>query len=299
MKTALPNEHNWRLAKPQSNAQEGTMGDLDDRIACVTGAGSGLGRAIALALAGAGARVAVNDLRADAAERVARELGSSLACAPLVADVADSAAVRRAFDALARATDGRLDVLVNNAGYAEVDAETTARMGRQVEELVQTGHVTTVLGSTERMTDELWDRMLAVHLTGTFHCARAALRLMAPRGSGRIVNMASIAGLTGIPGATHYSAAKAGIIGFTKALAREVAAQGILVNAIAPGYIDTPLLDVFGPNRATQTALIASQTLLGRLGEAREVAATAVFLAGPGATYFTGQVLSPNGGLVV
>src|SRR5437763_419269 len=103
----------------------------------------------------------------------------------------------------------------------------------------------------------------------------------------------------GIAGATHYSAAKGGIIAFTKALAREVGGQGILVNAIAPGYIDTPLLDVLGEQRATQTALIALQTVLGRLGEAREVAETALFLAGPGATYFTGQVLSPNGGLVV
>ena len=110
--------------------------------------------------------------------------------------------------------------------------------------------------------------------------------------------MASIAGTTGIAGATHYSAAKGGIIAFTKALAREVGGQGILVNAIAPGYIDTPLLDVLGEQRATQTALIALQTVLGRLGEAREVAETALFLAGPGATYFTGQVLSPNGGEV-
>jgi NAD(P)-dependent dehydrogenase (short-subunit alcohol dehydrogenase family) len=141
--------------------------------------------------------------------------------------------------------------------------------------------------------------MLAVHLSGTFFCTREALGLMAPRGSGRIINMASIGGTTGIPGAAHYSAAKGGIIAFTKAVAREVGHQGILVNAIAPGYIDTPLLDVLGEERAAQTALIALQTVVGRLGEAREVAATALFLAGPGASYFTGQVLSPNGGLVV
>jgi NAD(P)-dependent dehydrogenase (short-subunit alcohol dehydrogenase family) len=141
--------------------------------------------------------------------------------------------------------------------------------------------------------------MLAVHLNGTFHATREALRLMSPRGSGRIINMASIAGLTGIASVPHYSAAKAAIIGFTKAVARDVASQGILVNAIAPGYIDTPILDVMGPLREVQTAVIASQTPLGRLGEAREIAATALFLAGPGATYFTGQVLSPNGGLVI
>jgi 3-oxoacyl-[acyl-carrier protein] reductase len=149
------------------------------------------------------------------------------------------------------------------------------------------------------MSDERWTRMLAVHLNGTFYCTREALRLMAPRGAGRIITMASIAGLTGIASVPHYSAAKAAIIGFTKAVARDVASQGILVNAIAPGYIDTPILDVLGDLRKTQTGIIASQTLLGRLGEAREIAATALFLAGPGSTYFTGQVLSPNGGLVV
>jgi NAD(P)-dependent dehydrogenase (short-subunit alcohol dehydrogenase family) len=122
---------------------------------------------------------------------------------------------------------------------------------------------------------------------------------MEPAGSGRIINMASIAGLTGIASVPHYSAAKGGIIALTKAVAREVSARGILVNAIAPGYIDTPILDAVGEARAAYSALIAMQTPVGRLGEAREIAATALFLAGPGASYFTGQVLSPNGGLVI
>ena len=122
---------------------------------------------------------------------------------------------------------------------------------------------------------------------------------MAPRREGRIINMASIAATTGIAGAVHYSAAKGGIVGFTKALAREVGNQGILVNAIAPGYIETPLLEVLGEQRGVRLALIAMQTVVGRLGEPREIAATALFLAGPGASYFTGQVLSPNGGLVI
>jgi len=190
-------------------------------------------------------------------------------------------------------------VLVNNAGYADVDPETHARMRRQIEELTAGGPVVTALDATRRMTDERWTRMLAVHLNGTFFCSREALGLMVPQRSGRIINMASIAGTTGIAGVTHYSAAKGGIVAFTKALAREVGPQGILVNAIAPGYIDTPLLDVMGDQRAMQTAMIALQTAVGRLGEAREIAATALFLAGPGASYFTGQVLSPNGGLVI
>jgi len=278
------------------------MAQLDGKVAFVTGAGSGLGREITLTFARAGARVAVADLRPTAAAAVdaeLRALGAAVACGPFAGDVADAAAVRGWFERLGDATGGRLDILVNNAGHADTDAETQARLARQVEELMAGGRPTTPLEATARLTDERWHRMLAVHLTGTFFCTRAALPLMVAAGGGRIINMASIAGTTGIAGATHYSAAKGGIIAFTKALAREVGGQGILVNAIAPGYIDTPLLDVLGEQRATQTALIALQTVLGRLGEAREVAETALFLAGPGATYFTGQVLSPNGGLVV
>ena len=275
------------------------MADLDGKIALVTGAGSGLGREIALTFARAGARVAVNDLRDGAAAETAGALGAALACRPLVGDVADSSAVRTWFATLATATGSRLDVLVNNAGYADADDETMRRLGAQIEEVTRTGRTTTPLEATVRMTDERWQRMLAVHLNGTFHCTREALRLMGPRGAGRIVNIASIAGLTGIASVPHYSAAKAAIIGFTKAVAREVAVQNILVNAIAPGYIDTPILDVMGGLREAQTTIIATQTPLGRLGEPREIAATALFLAGPGASYFTGQVLSPNGGLVI
>ncbi len=279
-----------------------SMSDLDGRIAFVTGAGSGLGHEIALTFARAGARVAVNDLRAAAATAVHEELavlGAAVSCGPLVGDVSDSARVRDWFATLGRATGGQLDVLVNNAGYADVDPETHANMAKQLEELAAGGPVRTALDGTRRMSDERWTRMLAVHLNGTFFCSREALHLMVPRGSGRIINMGSIAGTTGIAGVTHYSAAKGGVIAFTKALAREVGPQGILVNAIAPGYIDTPLLEVMGEQRAMQSAMIALQTVVGRLGEAREIAATALFLASPGASYFTGQVLSPNGGLVI
>jgi 3-oxoacyl-[acyl-carrier protein] reductase len=277
------------------------MGDLDGQIAFVTGAGSGLGREIALTFARAGARVAVNDLRAEAARATHDALAAlgGAACDPLVGDVADSARVRSWFATLADATRGRLDVLVNNAGYADADAETQARLARQLDELTTTGRATTALEATRRLSDERWSRMLAVHLNGTFFCTREALALMAPRGSGRIINMASIAGTTGIASVPHYSAAKAAIIGFTKAVARDVGSQGILVNAIAPGYIDTPILDVLGEQRAAHTALLALQTVTGRLGEPREIAATALFLAGPGSSYFTGQVLSPNGGIVI
>ena len=280
------------------------MAELDGQIAFVTGAGSGLGREIALTFARAGARVAVNDLRPEPAARVQAELaalGGALPCGPLVGDVSSSAAVRAAFESLERATGGRLDVMVNNAGFAEADEETLARFRKQIEEITTQGRITTSLDSTERMSDERWSRMLAVHLNGTFYCTREALRLMRPRGAGRIISIASIGAQTGIAGASHYSAAKGGIVSFTKAVAREVGPLGILVNAIAPGYIETPLLDAFGDadQRAMQKAVLAMQTPLGRLGEAREVAATALFLASPGASYFTGQVLSPNGGFVI
>src|SRR6185503_2843851 len=118
--------------------------------------------------------------------------------------------------------------MVNNAGFAEADDETLARFRKQIEEVTTQGRITTALDSTERMTDERWARMLAVHLNGTFYCTREALRLMSPRRSGRIISIASIAAQTGIAGASHYSAAKGGIVSFTKAGAREVGALGIL-----------------------------------------------------------------------
>ncbi len=278
------------------------MGELDGKIALVTGAGSGLGREIALTFARAGARVVVNDLREDAAGRVHAELeklGATTRCGPQVCDVSDPDRVRSMFAAIAHATRERLDVLVNNAGYADTDPQTLARVVKQLEEMRTTGKITTALEATSRLSDERWMRMMAVHVNGTFFCTREALKIMQFHRSGRIINLASIAGLTGIGSVPHYSAAKGAIIAFSKAVARDVAPYDILVNAIAPGYIDTPLLDVLGDQRALQTAVIAAQTMLGRLGEPREVAATALFLAGPGASYFTGQVLSPNGGLVI
>ena len=277
------------------------MGKLTGKIAFVTGAGSGLGREIARVFAAEGARVAVNDLRTDSAAAIHQELSRRNAALgePFVGDVADSAVVAGWFASLDEAGGGQLDILVNNAGYADADAETQRRIGVQLQEIQSTGKITTALDATARLSDESWQRMLAVHLNGTFYCTREALGRMAPRRQGRIISMASIAGLTGIASVPHYSAAKAAIIGFTKAVARDVAPHGILVNAIAPGYIDTPILDVLGDQRAMQTTLLAAQTPLGRLGEAREIASTALFLASDASSYFTGQVLSPNGGMVI
>src|SRR6266702_788269 len=149
------------------------------------------------------------------------------------------------------------------------------------------------LGVTSRMDDAEWRRMLDVHLFGTFACTRAALRIMEERGRGAIVNMASVAGLAGIPGSAHYGAAKAGIIGFTKSVAQEVGGANICVNAIAPGLIDTPMTaDIPPPLRQ----MVLLRTPLGRTGVPEDIAAVALFLVSDEASFVTGQVVSPNGG---
>ena len=150
------------------------------------------------------------------------------------------------------------------------------------------------LGVTSRMDDAEWRRMLEIHLFGTFYCTRAALRIMEERATGVIVNMASVAGLGGIPGSAHYGAAKAGIIGFTKSVAQEVGGANVRVNAIAPGLIDTPMT-ADAPPMVRQMVLL--RTPLGRSGALEEIAAVALFLVSDEASFVTGQVLSPNGGL--
>ncbi len=269
------------------------MGRLDQKIALVTGAARGIGAAIARRFREQGARVLVNDVRAEAAEKCAATLGGEA----LVADVSDPDAVRAMFQELGR-RHGRLDVLVNNAGVSGLEGDDErARLGRermlrQAAELAAGGPIRTHHDTTLELTDAEWRRMLAIHLDGTFFCAREALRLMARQGSGAIVNMGSIMGTAGGAGAPHYCAAKAGILGLTRALAREVASRGIRVNAIAPGWIDTEMLTPLGEVKP----LVALQTPLGRLGEPDDIAWAAVYLASDEARFVTGQVLSPNGG---
>ena len=273
---------------------------LQDRIALVTGGGSGIGRAIALRFAQEGARVIVNDVRAETAQETVDAIGAGSE-APrgraLVADVADSGQVKRMFAEVEREF-GALDVLVNNAGIAEGapgDREKLrARSEARLAEMMAGGPVTTHWDLTQEMTDEAWHRMIGVHLNGTFFCTREALRLMARRERGAIINMSSVAALMGLEASPHYSAAKGGILAFTRAVAREVASRGIRVNAICPGYIDTPMTKPMSP---LIQRVVTSRTPLGRWGEPEEIAATALFLASDDASYFTGQWLSPNGGL--
>ncbi len=269
---------------------------LADRVALVTGGGSGIGQAIARRFAEEGARVVINDVRLDAARAVADTLAGGGRA--IRADVADSGQVRAMFAEVEREY-GRLDVLVNNAGIAvtgnergELVRKAEARLG----EAISGQGIQTHWDVTQTMTDEAWRRMIAVHLDGTFFCTREALRLMTRAGSGAIVNMSSVAALMGLESTPHYSAAKGGILAFTRAVAREVAAQGIRVNAVCPGYIDTPMTAGLSP--LMRTALL-TRIPQGRTGQPEEVAAVALFLASDDSAYLTGQWLSPNGGLFI
>ncbi len=235
-------------------------------VAIVTGAGSGIGRAIAVQLAAEGYKVLVNDFRTEAAEAVAAEIGGQ-ACGGDVSNEADVAAMV----AKAEISFGPVTHLINNAGHVH--------QGRFTE-----------------LTVEEFDRMIAVHLRGTFLCTQAVLKGMLARGQGVIVNIASQLGQIGGIELVHYSAAKAGIIGLTKALAREVSAQGVRVNAVAPGPINTPLVRRLS---ADWQRAKAAELPLGRFGEPEEVAATVAFLCSPAASLFVGQTLGPNSGDVM
>src|SRR2546421_5544474 len=270
---------------------------LKDRIALVTGGGSGLGRAISLLFAEEGAHVIVNELRPETAEQTVSSMKGPAGGRAIQADVADSAQVRAMFATIERELGG-LDILVNNAGIALGADEDREALRRKFEtrimETVSGQGVQTHWDVTENLSDEAWRRMIAVHLDGTFFCTREALRPMSRAGRGAIVNLSSLAALTGLESAPHYSAAKGGVLAFTRAVAREVASRGIRVNAIAPGYIDTPMTQPMSP---LMRAAALSRTPLGRWGEPREVAATALFLASDDGSFFTGQWLSPNRGL--
>lgn len=273
---------------------------LRDRIALVTGGGSGIGQAIARVFAEEGAAVIVNDVDLAPAGRTVEgiEAAGGQGCA-VRADVSDSAQVRAMFDVVERRF-GTLDILVNNAGIAastgeEVEARVQKADARLAEVMSGEG-IRSHWDITQEMSDEAWHRMIAVHLNGTFFCTREALKLMSRKNSGVIINMSSVAGLTGLELVPHYSAAKAGILGFTRAVAREVGSRNIRVNAICPGFIDTPMTRPVGPLRRM---LVARQTPLGRWAEPREVATVALFLASDDSSFVTGQWLSPNGGLFI
>lgn len=263
---------------------------LENQVAFITGAGSGLGAAAARRLAQDGAIVAINDMNETAAQAVAAELGGIA----LPFDVADSYAFDVAVDSCVSQL-GRIDIMVNNAGIAPSDISSksermiqnqVARMENRISDIEPMDYLVD-------MTDDSWNRMIRVHLYGTFHGCRAALRHMQAQRSGRIINISSILGLKPAAAAAHYSVAKAGIIALTKSVADEVAPLGINVNAVCPGYIDTPLLTPFSE---MMKAGIVMRIGKGRMGEAAELAEMIRFLAGPESTYCTGDVFSVSGG---
>jgi len=245
---------------------------LVDRVAIVTGASRGIGRAIALELARRGAAVIVNyNASEQAAEEVVQLILAEGGHAKAIkADVAD---YRQAQDLVKSAIDSfeRLDILVNNAGITR-------------DMLIM------------MMTEDDWDRVLDTNLKSTFNCSKAAVRQMMRKRFGRIINITSVAGQMGNPGQTNYSSSKAGQIGFTKALAREVAARNITVNAISAGFIDTDIWATV-PEEARQAAL--SLIPLGRKGKPEEIAYAVAFLASDQAAYITGQILGIDGGMAM
>jgi 3-oxoacyl-[acyl-carrier protein] reductase len=242
--------------------------DLTGRTALVTGASGGLGGAIARALHAQGATVALSGTRREALEGLAAELKDRALVAPC--DLGDAAAA----DALVPTVEaalGSLDILVNNAGVTR-------------DSLFM------------RMKDADWESVLAVNLTAAFRLSRAALKGMVRRRHGRIINMASVVGVSGNAGQANYAAAKAGMIGMSKSLAAEVASRGITVNCIAPGFIESPMTDALGQK---QRDIILASVPLGRLGSSDEIGAAAVYLASSEAAYVTGLTLHVNGGMAM
>jgi 3-oxoacyl-[acyl-carrier protein] reductase len=244
-------------------------GVLAGRVSLVTGASRGIGRAIAIELARRGATLVLAARQTPALEETAALCRAEGVAAHAIAlDVADSASIEAGIKA-ALAAAGRIDHLVNNAGV-------------------------TADGLVMRMKRDAWDRVVGTNLTGAFEVTRAVLPGMVRARYGRVVNISSVVALMGNPGQANYCAAKAGLIGLTKSLAREVASRQITVNAVAPGFIDTDMTRALNDE---QRAAMTSQIPLGRIGRPEEVAAAVAFLVGPGGDYITGEVLNVSGGL--
>jgi 3-oxoacyl-[acyl-carrier protein] reductase len=244
------------------------MFSLKDRVALVTGASQGIGRAVALALSCAGARVVIAARSAEKLQKLAEEIGAQGEAFAVQMDVGDAQAVKAGFrQAIERF--GRLDILVNNAAITRD-------------------------GLAVRMKVEDWEAVLRIDLTGAHFCIQQALAVMLRQRSGRIINLTSVVAQSGNAGQSNYIAAKAGLIGLTRAIATEVASRNITVNAVAPGFIVSPMTDPL-PDKVKEE--LVARIPLGRMGRDAEVAAAVVFLASDEAGYVTGHVLDVNGGM--
>jgi len=242
---------------------------LKSKVALVTGAAQGIGKAVAVLLARNGADVIVSDVNLEKAEETAKEIETMGQRAMAIkVDVANSGDVERMVETV-MGSFGRIDILVNNAGIAR-------------DRLIL------------RMTEEDWNAVLDINLKGTFNCTKAIVKHMSKQRSGKIVNIASVVGEMGNAGQANYSASKAGVIGLTKTVAREFAQRGINVNAIAPGYIQTPMTDVL-PEKAKEE--LKRMIPLERLGQPEDVAEAVLFLVSEASNYITGHVLNVNGGI--
>jgi len=245
------------------------MFDLSGKMALVTGASGGIGGAIARALHAQGAHVVLSGTRVEALAALRAELGARASVAP--ADLANGPSVDGLVAGAEAASEMELDILVSNAGVTRD-------------------------GLILRMKDEDWEQVLRVNLESYFRLARSALRGMMRRRRGRLIGITSVVGVMGNAGQTNYAASKAGMIGFTKALAQEIASRGVTANCVAPGFIESPMTDALTDQQKTQ---ILAGVPLGRLGSGADVAAACVFLASDEAGYVTGQTLHVNGGMAM
>ncbi len=245
------------------------MFDLSGKTALVTGASGGIGKAIAEQLHAQGAHVVLSGTRLEALETLAAQLGPRTSL--VTANLGDAASVDGLMDNAEAAAGAPVDILVSNAGLTRD-------------------------GLLMRMKDEDWDTVIRVNLEAYFRLSRSAMRGMMKRRFGRIIGVTSIVGVTGNPGQTNYAASKAGMIGFSKSLAQEVASRGITVNCVAPGFIASPMTDVL--NEAQRSGIL-TKIPAARLGEGSEIAAACVYLASDEAAYVTGQTLHVNGGMVM
>ena len=272
-----------------------------DKVAIITGGARGIGRGCALRLAEKGCAIVLVDLLTSemaATKKEIEDLGTD--CLVFNADVADHQKAKNIATTV-NETFGRIDILVNNAGIngfenrQDLIDERIKVNNLQIKEFSKSEKISTHFDVTVNMSDDEWHKMISVHLNGTFFCTREALTIMNNQESASIINMGSVLGTTGGPSSPHYSAAKAAILGFTRATAKELASRNIRVNAIAPGYINTDMTSGLGD----VIKLVKSSTPMKTFGEVNDIAWAAVYLASEEAKFVTGQTMSPNGGFVM